>query len=131
MHQYHFLLTNPIPIYFPLKLADTWPIPAIEELLTLNHVFSLLFIISHHTELQQSVIIESLNKGFLPIHCTTANNGFLLSNIMYFHTFRCAHSHLEMQLNDIIIVSVMVSDAYTITDTDSISPKMANTDLSI
>ena len=47
------------------------------------------------------------------------------------YTFHCAHSHLEMQLNDIIIVSVMVSDAYTITDTDPIPPKMADTDLSI
>ena len=45
------------------------------------------------------------------------------------YTFHCAHSHLEMQLNDIIIVSVMVSDAYTITDIDPISPKMADTDL--
>ena len=27
MHRYHFLLTDPIPIYFVLKLADTWPIP--------------------------------------------------------------------------------------------------------
>ena len=32
------------------------------------------------------------------------------------YTSHCAHSHLEMQLN--IILSVMVSDAYTITDTD-------------
>ena len=47
------------------------------------------------------------------------------------YTFHCAHSHLEIQLNDIIIVSVMVSDAYTITDTDPIPPKMADTDLSI
>ena len=47
------------------------------------------------------------------------------------YTFHCAHFHLEMQLNDIIIASVMVSDAYTITDTDPIPPKMANTDLSI
>ena len=47
------------------------------------------------------------------------------------YTFHCAHSHLEMQLNDIIIVSVMVSDAYTTTDTDPIPPKMADTDLSI
>ena len=47
------------------------------------------------------------------------------------YTFHCAHSHLEMQLNDIIIVSVMVSDTYTITDTDPILPKMADTDLSI
>ena len=47
------------------------------------------------------------------------------------YTFHCAHSHLEMQLNDIIIVSVMVSDAYTITDTDPIPPKMADADLSI
>ena len=47
------------------------------------------------------------------------------------YTFHCAHSHLEMQLNDIIIVSVMVSDAYTITDTDPIPPKMADTNLSI
>ena len=46
-------------------------------------------------------------------------------------TFYCAHSHLEMQLSDIIIVYVMVSDAYTITDTDLIPPKMADTDLSI
>ena len=37
-------------------------------------------------------------------------------------TFHCAHSHLEMQLNDIITVTVMVSDAYTITDTDPIPP---------
>ena len=36
-----------------------------------------------------------------------------------------------MQLNDIIIVSVMVSDAYTITDTDLIPPKMADTYISI
>ena len=42
------------------------------------------------------------------------------------YIFHCAHSHLEMQLNDIIIVSVMVSDAYTITDTDLIPPKMAD-----
>ena len=47
------------------------------------------------------------------------------------YTFHCAHSHLEMQLNDIIIVSFMVSDAYTITDTDPIPPKMADTDPSI
>ena len=47
------------------------------------------------------------------------------------YTFHCAHSHLEMQLNDIIIVSVMVSDAYTITDTDPIPPQMADTNLSI
>ena len=47
------------------------------------------------------------------------------------YTFRSAHSHLEMQLNDIIIVSVMVSDAYTITNTDPIPTKIANTDLSI
>ena len=47
------------------------------------------------------------------------------------YTFHCTHSHLEMQLNDIIIVSVMVSDTYTITDTDPILPKMADTDLSI
>ena len=47
------------------------------------------------------------------------------------YTFHCAHSHLEMQLNDIIIVSVMVSDTYTITDTNPILPKMADTDLSI
>jgi len=47
------------------------------------------------------------------------------------YTFHCAYSHLEMQLNDIIIVSVMVSDAYTITNTDLILPKMADTDRSI
>ena len=47
------------------------------------------------------------------------------------YTFYCAHSHLEMQLNDIIIVSVMVSDAYTVTDTDLIPPKMADTNLSM
>ena len=47
------------------------------------------------------------------------------------YTFHCAHSHLEMQLNDIIIISVMISDAYTITDTNPIQPKMADTDLSI
>ena len=35
-----------------------------------------------------------------------------------------------MQLNDITIVSVMVSDAYTITNTDLIPQKMANTDIS-
>ena len=46
-------------------------------------------------------------------------------------TFHCAHSHLEMQLNDIIIVSVMVLDAYIITNTDLMPPKMADTDLSI
>ena len=33
--------------------------------------------------------------------------------------------------SDIIIVSVMVSDAYTITDTDPIPTNIANTDLSI
>jgi len=33
------------------------------------------------------------------------------------YTFHCAHSHLKMLLNDIIIVSVMISDDYTITDT--------------
>ena len=27
MHRYHFLLTNPIPIYFVLKLADTDTLP--------------------------------------------------------------------------------------------------------
>ena len=27
MHRYHFLLADPIPIYFILKLANTWPIP--------------------------------------------------------------------------------------------------------
>ena len=47
------------------------------------------------------------------------------------YTFHCTYFHLEMKLNDIIIVSVMVSDAYTITDTDPIPPKMANTDISI
>ena len=47
------------------------------------------------------------------------------------YTFHCAHSHFEMQLNDIIMVSVMVSDSYTITDTDPILPKMADTDISI
>jgi len=36
-----------------------------------------------------------------------------------------------MQLNDIIIVSVMVSDAYPITDTDPIPPKIPDTDISI
>ena len=36
-----------------------------------------------------------------------------------------------MQLNDIIIVTFMVSDAYTISDTDPIPPKMADTDISI
>ena len=45
--------------------------------------------------------------------------------------FHCANSHFEMQLNDIIIVSVMVSDAYTIADTNPILPKMADTDISI
>ena len=45
------------------------------------------------------------------------------------YTIHCAHSHLEMQLNDIIIVSVMVSDAYTITDTDPIPSKMAATNV--
>ena len=35
-------------------------------------------------------------------------------------TFHCACSHLEMQLSDITIVSVMVLDAYTTTDTDPI-----------
>jgi len=45
------------------------------------------------------------------------------------YTFHSTNSHLEMQLNDIIIVSVMVSDAYTITDTDPIPPKMAGTDI--
>ena len=30
------------------------------------------------------------------------------------YTFHSTNSHLEMQLNDIIIVSVMISDAYTI-----------------
>ena len=45
------------------------------------------------------------------------------------YTFHCANSHLEMLLNE--IVSVMVLDAYTITDTDPITPKMANTNISI
>ena len=36
-----------------------------------------------------------------------------------------------MQLNDIIIVSDMVSDAYTITDIDPILLNMADTDISI
>jgi len=36
------------------------------------------------------------------------------------YTFHYANSHLEMQLNDIIIVSAMVSDANTITDIDPI-----------
>ena len=45
------------------------------------------------------------------------------------YTFHCAHSHLEVQLNDIIIVSFMVSDTYTITDTDPIPSKIAYTDL--
>ena len=40
---------------------------------------------------------------------------------------RCANSYLEMQLNDIIAVSVMVLDVYTITDTDPIPPKTADT----
>ena len=44
--------------------------------------------------------------------------------------FHCANCHLEMQLNDIIIVSVMVSDAYTIANTNVIPPKMADTDIS-
>ena len=39
------------------------------------------------------------------------------------------YSHLKMQLNDIIIVSVMVLDAYIITDTDT--DLMAETDISI
>ena len=39
--------------------------------------------------------------------------------------------HLEMQLNDIVIVSVMVLDTYTLTDTDLIPPKMADTDIGI
>ena len=47
------------------------------------------------------------------------------------YTFHCAHSHLEMLLNDIILVSVMVSDAYTIIDTNPIPPKMADTDIHI
>jgi len=47
------------------------------------------------------------------------------------YTFYDAHSHLDMQLNDIILLSVMVSDAYTITDTDLMLPKMANTNRSI
>jgi len=42
------------------------------------------------------------------------------------YTFLCAHSHLEMQLNDITLV---VSDAYAITNTNLIPPKMANTDI--
>ena len=46
-------------------------------------------------------------------------------------SFHCAHSHLEMQLYDIMIVSVMVLDAYTISDTGPIPPKMADTDLII
>ena len=45
--------------------------------------------------------------------------------------FHCANSHLEMQLNDIKVVSFMVSAAYTITDTDLIPPKMADTNISI
>ena len=45
--------------------------------------------------------------------------------------FHCAHSHLEMQLNDILIVPVMVLDACTVANTDPIPPKMADTDLSI
>jgi len=46
-------------------------------------------------------------------------------------TLFCAHSHLEMKLNDITLVSVMVSDTYTIIKTDPIPPKMANTDINI
>ena len=34
------------------------------------------------------------------------------------YNFHSANSHLEMQLNDIIIVFVTALDAYTITDTD-------------
>ena len=132
MHQYHFLLTDPIPIYFALKLAVTWLIPILchRGIIYIKYLLSLLFIISHHTELQQSVITESLMKGFLPIHLY--NCKFLLSSTsLMVYTFHCAHSHLEMQLNDIIIVSVMVSDAYSITVIDPIPPKMADTDLSI
>ena len=48
---------------------------------------------------------------------------------MFFHdglyTFQFANSHLETQPNDIKIVFVMVSDAYTITNTDPIPQKMA------
>ena len=47
------------------------------------------------------------------------------------YTFHCANSHLEMQSNNIIIVSVMISDAYTITDTNPIPPKTANTNIII
>ena len=36
-----------------------------------------------------------------------------------------------MQLNDIIIVSVVVLDVYTITDTNPTLPKMANTNINI
>ena len=49
---------------------------------------------------------------------------------MMVYAYQCANSYLEMQLNDITIVSVMVSDAYTITNTDLIPQKMANTDIS-
>ena len=46
--------------------------------------------------------------------------------------FLCAHFHLEMHLNAIISESVIVSDAYAITDIDPTIPlKMANADINI
>ena len=38
-----------------------------------------------------------------------------------------AHSHLEMPSFTPVVVSVILLDAYTITDTDPILPKMVNT----
>ena len=46
-------------------------------------------------------------------------------------TFHYANSHIEMQLNNIIIVSVVVLDVYTITDTNPKPPKMADTNINI
>ena len=52
---------------------------------------------------------------------------------MYFRNglpFSVLTPTLKKQLNDIILVAFMASDAYHLTDTNLILPKMADTDIS-
>jgi len=81
-----------------------------------------------------TVTIRSFIKGFLPIHLSKWL--FFFSNtymhLFMVYTFLCApYSHLEMQLNDIILVSFMISDTFTLTDTDLMPPKMADININI
>ena len=124
MHQYHFL-PDPIPMYFTLKLVDTWLIPilchrGIHYIKTIYFPCCLYLVITLSS-------LKVLLKDSCPFIQTTDN---ICTSVMVY-AFHRANSHLEMKLNDIIIVSVMVSDAYTITDTNPIPQKMANTDISI